>query len=202
TDIAFALGVAALLGPRVPIGLKVMLLALAIFDDLGSVAVIAIAYTETVSFGPLFLGLGFLALVWTISRLGVHELPVYIILGMFAWGAILESGVHPTTVGVALGVLTPLAARRPFDELGDEARDVLNSFDDPPPASHEDARRQRVDALVRLRRLSDRAVPPLDRLEHQLNHWVAFFIVPVFALANAGVDLRGDTLPTALGEGL
>jgi NhaA family Na+:H+ antiporter len=202
TDIAFALGVAALLGPRVPIGLKVMLLALAIFDDLGAVAVIAIAYSDAVDFGPLLLGVGLLTVVWALGRMGVRELPVYIILGVLTWGAILESGVHPTTVGVALGVLTPLASRQPFEETQTEAREVLDTFDDPPPTSNDEARRQRIEALFRLRRLSDRAIAPLDRLEHQLNHWVAFAIVPIFALANAGVDLRGDTLPTALEEGL
>jgi NhaA family Na+:H+ antiporter len=166
------------------------------------VAVIAVAYTESVSFGPLLLGGAFLVLVWVLSRLGVRELPVYVVLGLLTWGAVHESGVHPTTVGVAFGLLTPLAAREPFENLTGEAHDVLDSFDEEPPASRDEARRQRVDALFRLRRLSDHAIPPLDRLEHQLNHWVAFFVVPVFALANAGVDLRGDTLSTALGEGL
>ena len=87
TDIAFALGVTALLGSRVPVGLKVLLLALAIFDDLGAVAVIAIAYTDSIAFGPLLLGLGLLGLVYTANRLGVRELPVYIVLGVLVWAA-------------------------------------------------------------------------------------------------------------------
>jgi len=203
TDIAFALGVTALLGPRVPVGLKVLLLALAIFDDLGAVAVIAIAYTDALALGPLALALALLGAVYVIGRLGVREVPLYLVLGALAWAAAVKSGVHPTVVGVALGLLTPLASRLPLDELTQEASSVLRSLEDEVAAGSEEMeRRQRTDALLRLQHLSDRAVPPLDRLEHALNPWVAFIIVPLFALANAGVDLRGDTMPSALGEGL
>jgi NhaA family Na+:H+ antiporter len=166
TDIAFALGVTALLGSRVPVGLKVLLLALAIFDDLGAVAVIAVAYSDSIAFGPLLLGLAVLGAVYLATRLGVRPLPVYIALGVLAGAAMVKSGVHPTTVGVALGLLTPLTSRGA-------------SEDDTPPRR-----------------------TPLDRLEHALNPWVAFLIVPLFALANAGVDLRGDALASAFGESI
>jgi NhaA family Na+:H+ antiporter len=203
TDIAFALGVTSLLGPRVPAGLKVLLLALAIFDDLGAVAVIAVAYTDTIAAGPLLLGLALLGAVYVAGRLGVRELPVYVLLGALAWAAVQKSGIHPTTVGVALGLLTPLSSPSRLDELTHEADGLLRSLEEEAAAGSAEARRGRhADALLRLRQLGDRAVPPLDRLEHALNPWVAFLVVPLFALANAGVDLRGDTLPSALGEPL
>ncbi len=203
TDIAFALGVAALLGPRIPLGLKVLLLALAIFDDLGAIAVIAVAYTDSVDFGPLLLGIALLGLVYTLNRLGVLALYVYVILGILTWAAVLKSGVHATTVGVALGLLTPVRSRFPLGELLDEAQRLLHSLQRELSASSAEANHNHgTDALRRLRQLGEHAVAPLDRLEHGLNPWVAFLIVPIFALANAGVDLRGDTLSAAFGESL
>lgn len=201
TDIAFALGVAALLGPRVPVGLKVLLLAIAIFDDLGAVAVIAIAYSDSIDVGPLALGLGLLGGVFLLNRLGVREVPVYILAGVVVWAAIVKSGVHPTTVGVALGALTPLRSRYPLDDMRAEADAVLRSIDEERASGDAEAgEHHQSEALLRLRRLAEDAVAPLERLEHGLNPWVAFLIVPIFALANAGVDLRGDTLSTALTE--
>jgi NhaA family Na+:H+ antiporter len=188
TDIAFALGVTALLGPRVPAGLKVLLLALAIFDDLGAVAVIAIAYSDSIAFGPLLLGLALLALVYLATRLVIWPLPVCIALGVLAWAAVVKSGVHPTTVGVALGLLTPLTSR---DASEGPTEEVVGAAAQP--------------ALAPIAARPDPSGPvlsPLDRIEHALNPWVAFFIVPAFALANAGVELGGDTLASAFGEGI
>jgi len=203
TDIAFALGIAALAGPRVPVGLKVLLLAIAIFDDLGAVAVIAIAYSDSLDVGPLLIGLLALGGVAAMNRLGVRDLTFYVVAGVVTWAAILKSGVHPTTVGVALGFLTPLQSRLRLDSLRAEADALLYSIDEERAAADENTGRlHHSEAVLRLRRLAEEAVSPLDRLEHGLNPWVAFLIVPVFALANAGVDLRGDALSSAIGEPL
>ncbi|MBX7110605.1 MAG: Na+/H+ antiporter NhaA [Dehalococcoidia bacterium] len=203
TDIAFALGIAALAGPRVPTGLKVLVLALAIFDDLGAVAVIAVAYGESIHFGPLALGLALLLAVYLMNRAGVRELSLYVIAGLVAWAAIVKSGVHPTTVGVALGVLTPLDSRYPLGHLREEAEAVLRSLGDERTAhDRQTGRHHHAEAILRLRRLAEDAVAPLIRLEHGLNYWVAFVVVPTFALANAGVDLRGDTLSGAFSDPL
>ncbi|MEZ4554032.1 MAG: Na+/H+ antiporter NhaA [Dehalococcoidia bacterium] len=203
TDIAFALGVAALLGPRVPVGLKVLLLALAIFDDLGAVAVIAIVYSDSIAFGPLALGLLLLGGVFLMNRAGIRELSVYMFAGVLIWAAVVKSGVHPTTVGVALGVLTPIRSRYPLDRLRQEAGAFVQSLDAESGAHDRESERHfHSDAVLRLRKLAEDAVAPLFRLEHGLNYWVAFLIVPIFALANAGVDLRGDTLASATSERL
>ena len=200
TDIAFALGIGALAGPRVPVGLKVLLLALAIFDDLGAIAVIALFYSEGVDVRPLVLGLGVFATVYVLGRLGVRELALYVALGVVAWAAFVKSGIHPTLVGVALGMLTPARSRWDAESTIVESREVLDSLEDEVREGHNSvaAAGHRAETELRLRELGDRVVSPLDRLEHSLNPWVAFLIVPLFALANAGVDLRGDTLQTAI----
>jgi NhaA family Na+:H+ antiporter len=200
TDIAFALGVAALAGPRISVGLKVLLLALAIFDDLGAIAVIALFYSEGINVWPLVFALGALVTVFVLGRLGVRELALYVALGVFAWAAFTKSGVHPTLVGVALGMLTPARSRWDAESTIVESREVLDSLEDEVRAGHSSAAAagHRAETELRLRELGDRVVSPLDRLEHGLNPWVAFLIVPIFALANAGVDLRGDMLQMAI----
>ena len=203
TDIAFALGVAVLLGPRVSTGLKVLLLALAIFDDLGAVAVIAIFYAEGVALGALAVAFALLGLTYALNRLGVRHIPIYVLVGIGIWVAVRESGVHPTTVGVALGLLTPWRPWSRPDQFVAEAREILHEVESEsyaPDAA--DGRHHHNAAVARLRRLNTTSIAPLDRLEHELNPWVAFLIIPVFALANAGVDLRGDTLATAFSESL
>ncbi len=198
TDIAFALGVATMLGRRVPIGLKVLLLGIAIFDDLGAVAVIAIFYAAEVSLAPLAAAGALLGLTYVVNRVGVRHIPVYVILGVAIWIAVLESGVHPTTVGVALGLLTPWQSRSEPREFVGEAREILRSTEAEAQAGSEgNGSHHHAVAVSRLRRLSNASIAPLERLEHELNPWVAYVIMPVFALANAGVDLRGDALPLA-----
>lgn len=154
TDIAFALGVLALLGPRVPISLKVFLTALAIIDDLGAVAIIATFYTGDLS--PTWLALSGLALValGTLNRVGIARLSPYLALGAVLWLCVLQSGVHATLAGVALAFAIPV---------------------------HRSVRRREA------------ASSPLHRLEHALQGWVAFLIIPVFGFANAGVSLTGLT---------
>lgn len=151
TDIAFAVGVLALLGPRVPPALRILLLALAVLDDLGAIVVIALFYTDGVSFPMLALAALGLVAQPVLRRAGVRSAVPYVLAGLLAWGATYASGVHPTIAGVALGLLT--------------------------------------------------ANP---HLEHRLHPWVAFGIMPLFALANAGVplgaaDLGGDGLRVFLG---
>ena len=203
TDIAFALGIAALLGPRVPIGVKVLLLAIAIFDDLGAVAIVALVYAGDLDGRALLVAGALLGLTYGVNRLGVRQIPVYLVIGVAIWVAVAESGVHPTTVGVALGLLTPW---RPWSEPSRfvaEARQILRSPEAESVAQGDGLHTHALSELVsKLRRLGTRSIGPLDRLEHELAPWVAFLVVPLFALGNAGVDLRGDTLPLALSSGV
>ncbi len=203
TDIAFALGVVALLGPRVSTQLKVLLLAAAIFDDLGAVLVIAVFYTDVVEVGPLLIGLALLGLVPVLNRLGVRPVTIYVFAGVAAWAAVLKSGVHPTVVGVVLGLLTPWRSwysSADFSGVAERTLDYLRAHPGSPASVN--GHDQRTEALLVLSEISRETVAPLDRLEHELHPWVAFAIVPVFAWANAGVSLSGGVVGDALGSSL
>ncbi len=199
TDIAFALGVLALVGKRVPFGLRVMLLALAIVDDIGGIIVIAIFYTSDLAVGPLAFAGGLLVLALVLRRYGVWYLPVYVALGVTAWAAAVSSGIHPTIVGVLLGVLTPWRAWYSEEGFTELARGELQHFDEADRSpDREFAHERKRHSLHQLRFLTDRSIAPLDRLEHELQPLVAFVIVPVFAFANAGVSMSVSTLGDAL----
>lgn len=213
TDIAFAVAALAVLGKRVPPPLKVFLLALAIADDLGAVTVIAVFYTETIHLGALFTSFALLALVFGMNLLGVRAFPAYWLVGAFVWFYMHESGVHATIAGVLLGMLTPATARldpgESFSErahsLADKIRELVNMPDTDDYGGHQKA--HVVDDVVGV---YTRAQSPLDYLLHQLERFVALAIMPVFALANAGVvfdaEVFGDSMSmwvaTAVGCGL
>lgn len=190
TDIAFVVGVVVLFGRRVPIGLKILLLSLAIVDDLVAVLIIALVFTEAIAWGWLGIAAIAFALIVTFHRIGVRAVGVYVALGAFIWFAFLRSGVHPTVAGVLLGLLTPARAW-----IGPE------SFADVLKASWErvvGAVEPQADAALagRARFAAHESISPLQRLEHSLHPWVAFVVMPIFALANAGVSLS----PASVGE--
>jgi NhaA family Na+:H+ antiporter len=189
TDIAFVVGVLALFGSRIPLGLQVLLLSLAIVDDLGAVLVIAFAFTEQIAWGWLAASLGGLVLAYLLNRVGVRQVGIYVVVGFGVWLAVLQSGVHPTVAGVMLGLLTPARAwvgRKTFTAVVGDLWHRLRS-----DASQGDARH--VD-LEQLEFISREATAPLHRLETALHPWVAFVIMPIFALANAGVALEASGL--------
>ena len=190
TDIAFALGVLALLGRRVPVGLKVFLASLAVADDLGAVLVIAIFYTDEISWR--YLGFGALVLFLSLvsNRLGVRKTWPYVVFGLVLWATFLQSGVHATIAGVALALTIP--ARRQLDEYEFSARGraLLAEFDriaDPDPLTSPD----QIVLVRKLQRHATDVQAPLQRMVGGLHPLVAHLIVPVFALANAGVDVSG-----------
>ncbi len=194
TDIAFVVGFLALLGKRVPFGLKILLLSLAIVDDLGAVLVIAVFYTQGISGVALALAALGLGAVVVCNRAGVRRVPVYVVLGALVWLAVLKSGVHPTVAGVLLGFLTPsgpgLGDRALRGALSDALHHVRDGAGD----------HGRQEALERAARAASEGVSPLSRLEHALHPWVSFLIMPLFALANAGVavDVSGLSNPVAV----
>jgi len=204
TDIAFALGVLALLGKRVPPGLKVFLATLAIADDLGAVLVIAVFYTKQITWGYLALGALVLGVSWLCNRLGVRRTWPYVVFGLLIWATFLQSGVHATIAGVALAMTVP--ARRALDEreFSRRGRLLLDEFDataDPTP-------RTNAAQLVTVHELAEHAQAvqaPLQRMVHGLHPFVGHFVVPVFALANAGVvvgEAVGDTIRHAAAQGV
>lgn len=193
TDIAFSLGILALLGDRVPAGLRVFLAALAIVDDLGGVLVIAIFYTDSIAWSSLAYGALLLGLSALLNRLGVRRPLVYGLIGIVLWLLFLRSGVHATVAGVLLAFTIPSRRRIDTVRFMQEARGIIDEFervDDPLPLTNDD---QRV--LVReLETRCEAVQPPLQQIEQALHSWVAFVIMPVFALANAGLYLGGDFL--------
>jgi len=200
TDIAFALGVLALLGRRAPLGLKVFLTALAIVDDILAVMVIALFYTSDVSWGALGVGAVFLVALIAANLGGVGKPLPYALLGIGLWLCFLESGVHATIAGVLLAMTVPASS---FIDTGDflkRSRGLLDRFEqagerggDPVLCNEE-----RQGALHALNRVNEDVEPPLQELEHALHPWVVFAIMPLFALANAGVLLGEDFTSTLL----
>jgi NhaA family Na+:H+ antiporter len=182
TDIAFAVGVLALIGRGLPSGLKLFLLTLAIVDDIGAILVIALFYSGSTSPTALALAVGLLVLMGGMRRLQVRAGGVYLALGIGVWLAVYESGIHATIAGIAIAIVTPAVAFQRPRAVSEEARRVADeTSDDPMPAD--------VDApqWLHLAGLSREAVSPLARLEQALHPWTSYVIVPVFALANAGV---------------
>jgi Na+:H+ antiporter, NhaA family len=189
TDIAFAIGVVALLGSRVPSGAKLFLLAVAIADDIGAIAVIAIFYTSDLSAGYLASAVVGLVVVWLAAKVHVRAMWFYVPMAFLIWYLTLESGVHATLAGVALGFLTPARPYYSAEEFDKRARAILNEYpiediSDPQAQEHADH-----EVLV-LSDIVTEAASPLIRMENKLLTWSGFVIVPMFALANAGVDFR------------
>jgi len=192
TDIAFALGVLALVAPRAPAGLKVFLAALAIVDDLGAVIVIAVFYSGALSTSALLMAGVCLLILIVLNRLGVWYIAPYLAVGAFLWYFVHESGVHATIAGVLLAMTIPANTRLNAAEYSSRARSLLDEFDrtETGDLSVLTSKGQQ-DAIFSLERASTRAMAPLLRLEHALHGVVAFGIMPLFAFANAGVTISG-----------
>jgi Na+:H+ antiporter, NhaA family len=208
TDIAFALGVVALLGSRVPLSLKVFLASLAIIDDLGALLVIAIFYTENIS--GMWLGISGAIVVSLVflNLTGTRPWGPYVLLGMILWYAFYKSGVHATIAGVLVAMTIPASARVNADEFLRHSREMLGRFERG-GASGEDiiTNQKQQGALQAIEVLTRFVETPLQRLEHRLLPWVTFLIVPLFALSNAGVAFAGGAeragiMPTAAQWGI
>jgi len=195
TDIAFALGVLSLLGKRVPISLKVFLTAVAIVDDLGAVLVIALFYTSKMVWISLLVAAFFLFLLIVTNRLGVRSPLVYALLGIGLWVAFLKSGVHATIAGVLLAMTIPVKTRINTEEFVTHADFFLNEFRKAgKPGESVITNAGQRSAIQAIEIAAEHAQTPLQRLEHILHPWVSYCIMPIFALANAGVALKGDLL--------
>jgi Na+:H+ antiporter, NhaA family len=197
TDIAFALGVLALLGDRVPTGLKVFVAALAIVDDIGAVLVIAVFYSGGVAWGALGAAAAVVTLSAAANATGFRRPWTYGMLGLALWAAVLASGVHATVAGVLLAMTIPVRTRINEAAFLLHGRRALEEFD---AAAVVTARDPNVTvlsnvhhhaAVEELETLAEQAQPPLIRIEHALHGPVAYGIMPLFALANAGVSLGG-----------
>jgi NhaA family Na+:H+ antiporter len=205
TDIAFALGCMALLGSRIPFALKIFLTAVAIVDDLIAVLVIAIFYSGGLSLAALGAGIAVLALLLALNIFGVRAPLVYAGLGLVVWLAFLKSGVHATIAGVLVALTIPARNRIDAPTFLARARGILDQFergDQEPSRMLTDEVQQ--SAVIELEETCEQVQAPLQKMEHALHGWVSLLIMPLFALANAGVPLAvsslgGDSLPVLLG---
>lgn len=190
TDIAFAIGILTLLGNRVPLSLKVFLTALAIIDDLGAVLVIAIFYTSDI--GWSYLGYAGIVLVFLMAanRRGVRAPAIYGFFGVLLWYFMLKSGVHATIAGVLLAMFVPARAEVTSKDFVSKGRGILGDMEEhglSEEVRHTDE--NTMHAIHSMRELAERSQTPLQRMEHALHSWTTFAIIPIFALANAGVSL-------------
>ena len=199
TDIAFALGVLALVGRGIPLQLKIFLLTLAVADDVGGILIIAIFYSESIQVEWLAGMVGAIAFLLVVKQLGFRHSGIHAVGGVFLWLTLWEAGVHATLAGVILGLIVPADALydrqgtiRRIDYLLQRLRHVE---EDPDPAVRErDAR----DAFMQIKHVSNEAESPMERLEEGMAPISAFVIVPIFALANAGIKITGDSIDAAL----
>ncbi len=192
TDIAFSLGIAALLGRRVPLQAKLFLLALAIADDIGAIAVIAIFYTDDLNIAFLVASAFGLVVTWVANRVGIRSILFYAVMGVVTWYLMLESGVHATIAGVALGLLTPARSLLSAEQFDRRARRIIDTY---PALVRSQADREKVDHEAEmLSWVAKESISPLARLEHALVLWSSFVVIPIFALANAGVRFAGVSI--------
>ena len=181
TDIAMAVGVLSLIGSRVAPSLKLFLLALAIVDDIGAILVIALFYSDDIRLDALAVAAGIVVVVGLARRIGVRPIPVYVLLGIGLWLALHESGLHATLVGVILGLMAPTRPIRQRQWVDEEALTDLTTAE----AAHETAVMARESVSV------------VEWLEHLLHPWTSFVILPLFALANAGIPLSSQAVSDA-----
>ncbi len=205
TDIAFALGILALLGKRVNINLKIFLTALAIADDLGAILVIAVFYTESINTTALIEAFFFLAVLVGANRLGVRRTTFYAVVGLAGvWLSFFYSGVHATIAGVLIAFAIPARPKVYETAFIDRLSRLLNAFNSARPNDNKLLTSRQAHLVENIEKLSNEAHTPLQKLEHSLHPVVAFMILPLFALANAGVRIEGNILdvlfsPVALG---
>jgi Na+:H+ antiporter, NhaA family len=192
TDIAFALGVLAFAGSSVPSGLRSLLLALAIVDDIGSVVVVALVSSAAISGWWLVGSLGVAAAIFLFPRIHVRSTVVYVALGLALWFAMFRAGIHPALAGVVMGLLTPSEPFQRPRAVSEEAHRTADATEDDPSPPDADAHH-----WLRLAELSREAVSPLTRVEHILLPWSSFLVLPMFAFANTGVALSGSALAAA-----
>ncbi len=186
TDIALAVGILALAGPRFPAGAKLFLLALAIVDDIGAILVIAVFYGNGGRRVMLFVAALVVVVVVVARRLGLRSIGIYVVLGVVLWWALHEAGVHPTLAGVVMGLLAPTQPFTPRELIDlDELADVSS-----------------VEHAAETVRLAKSSVSVVEWLEHRLHRWTSFVIVPLFAIANAGIEISTASLRDAVGTRL
>ncbi len=193
TDIAFALGIMSILGNKIPTNLKVFLTALAIADDIGAILVIAIFYTENIQTGELINAAIFMSVLFGANRLGIRRTAFYAIVGFLGvWLSFLYSGVHATVAGVLIAFTIPVRTKVSEQKYIDGVCDLMDEFEKAKPNNKDLLTNKQSHLIADISKLSDDAQTPLQKLEHVLHPITAYFILPLFALSNAGVRIEGN----------
>ena len=200
TDIAFAISALVLLGKRVPTALVTFLVALAIVDDLGAVIVIALFYTDTINLMSLGLAGLMFAVMLVFNRLGIHMLLPYFIVGLSMWFFMLESGVHATIAGVLAALAIPSTPKRVPSTLTKKAKDLLDEYEKYPVNENYQIHEEQKRILSEIKHKIYEVETPAARLEHNLHLPVALIIIPIFALANAGIKIDFSSIGTTIVE--
>ncbi|MNH91803.1 Na(+)/H(+) antiporter NhaA [compost metagenome] len=199
TDIAFAVGVLALLGKSIPGGVRVLLLALAIIDDIVAILIIAVFYTSNLDYMGIAIASGGMLMILMFQRMGVGKMAPYVLPGAIIWYGLLKTGVHPTLAGVLLGLLSPVRSmpmtERPLDIIQRNFHELLDRF-----SSNDTPDQSVTKPLKEILQAQREMLSPVQRIQATLHPWVAFGIMPLFALANAGVSFTGADLANALSQ--
>ena len=198
TDIAFAISALVLLGKRVPTALVTFLVALAIVDDLGAVLVIAIFYTDHINYIPLALAGGSFFIMIALNRFGIHAILPYFIVGLFMWFFMLESGIHATIAGVIAALAIPSKPKYAPISLSNDTRELLNQYDSYPIATDHMMHEKQKTILNNIKDKIDAVGTPAARLEHDLHLPIALIIIPLFALANAGISIDFSSISNTI----
>jgi Na+:H+ antiporter, NhaA family len=192
TDIAFTLGLLTFFGSRIPVTLRVFVTALAIVDDIFAVAVIAIFYSDQIHYVSLAVGVGCVLVSMLMNLLGVRKPAVYAAIGIVVWWAVLKSGVHATVAGILLAFTIPARTFLEKSEFLTQGRWLLDRLEAAPPNSFEEH------SVIHTLEVNVQMVEsPLHRIEHELQPWISFLVMPLFALANAGVDVTHNVAGAA-----
>jgi len=189
TDIAFALGLLSLAGKHIPASVKVFLSALAVADDLGAVLVIAVFYTGSIAWGPLLLGLALLCVLWAGNKIGIRKNAFYLIAGIVIWYCFLLSGVHATIAGVLVACMIPARTKINEEEYVASMKKYTGDFERTVPQNGSLTTAEQHLTIDRIKKLCLDAETPLQKIETILHPWVAFVIMPLFALANSGIHI-------------
>lgn len=191
TDIAFSLGVLSLLGKKVPLALKVFLVAFAIVDDIGAILVIAIFYSAQIHWSLLFIALGLLAILFVFNASNIRYLPFYMILGWIIWYLFLKAGIHPTIAGVLIAFSIPSNRKIKLRDFSFRMKTNIDDFCTEPCEDSITLNHKQLASIDNMQSQIDKVQSPLQQLEHNLHGFVTYFVMPLFAFANAGVVLTG-----------
>lgn len=194
TDIAFSLGVLSLLGKRVPIALKVFLVAFAIVDDIGAIIIIAIFYSSQIHWSLLIIALVLVIVLFVFNAVNIRFIPLYMIIGWIIWYLFLKAGIHPTIAGVLIAFSIPSNRKIKLKDFSFRMNRNLNDFCDEPCEDSMTLNHKQLASIDNMQSQIDKVQSPLQQLEHNLHGFVTYMIMPLFAFANAGVVLQGAGL--------